>query len=58
MFSREGIFLLRVFLEESKSLNKVIDFVSICQSSATEYVPEWNSAIRGETNDSDHDISN
>ena len=57
MFSREGVFSLRVFLEESRSLNKVIDFVSICQSSATECVPERNSTIRGETNDRDHDVS-
>ena len=46
------------FLEESRSLNKVIDFVSICQSSATKCVPERNSTIRGETNVNDHDISN
>ena len=58
MSSREGFFSLRVFLEESGSLNNVIDFVSICQSSTTECVPEQNSTIRGETNDSDHDVLN
>ena len=58
MFWREGVFSLRVVLEESRSLNKVIDFVYICQSSATECVPERNSKIRGETNDRDHDVSN
>ena len=58
MFSREGVFSLRVFLKESRSLNEVIDFVSICQSSATECVPKQNSTIRGETNDRDHDVSN
>ena len=56
MFSREGVFSLRVFLEESRSLKKVIDFVSIYQSSATECVLERNSTIRGETNDRDHDV--
>ena len=43
---------------ESRSLSKVIDFVSICQSSATDFVPKQNSTIRKETNDNDHDISN
>ena len=46
-----------MFLEKSRSLNKVIDFVSICQSSAMECAPKQNSTIRMETNDSDHDIS-
>ena len=57
VLSQEGVFLLRVVSEESRSLKKVIDFVSICQSSATKCVPEQDSTIRGETNDSDHDIS-
>jgi len=48
---------MRVFVEESRSSNKVVDFVSRCQSSATEYVPGRNSTFRGESNDSDHNVS-
>ena len=48
---------MRVFVEESRSSNKVVDFVSRCQSSATKYVSGRNSTFRGESNDSDHDVS-
>ena len=46
---------MRMFVE-SRSSNKVVDFASRCQSSATEWFPEQNSTIRGETNDSYHDV--
>lgn len=57
VFSREGVFSIKVLVEESRSPNKVVDLASRYQSSATECVPGPNSANRGETNDSDHDVS-
>ena len=57
VFSREGVLSIKVLVEESKSPNKVVDLASRYQSSATECVPGLNSTNRGETNDSDHDVS-
>ena len=44
-------------MEESRNPNKVVDLASRYQSSATECVSGPNSTNRGETNDSDHDVS-
>ena len=57
VFIREGVFSIKVLVEVSRSPNKVLDLVSRCQSSATECVPGPNSTNRGETNDSDHNVS-
>ena len=57
VFIREGVFSIKVLVEVSRSPNKVPDLVSRCQSSATECVPGRNSTKRGETNDSDHNVS-
>ena len=43
VFSREGVFSIKVLVEVSGSPNKVLDLVSRCQSSATECVPGRNS---------------
>ena len=57
VFSREGVFSIKVLMEESRSPNKVVDLASRYQSSATECVPGPNSTKGGETNDSDHNVS-
>ena len=56
IFSRRS-FLTKVFVEESRSSNKVVEPYLQMLSSATEYVPEPISTYRGETNDNDHVVS-